>query len=419
MVVADNKTQSNFIVYIPLIFTIVIDALGIGLVFPIFASLFSQTGGILPPEVSISVTNLLYGVTLAAFPVGMFIGAPILGDLSDHWGRKKVLLVCLYAECIGMLLCAVALSFSSILFIVLGRLFTGLFAGSIGIAQAAVIDISPPHKKAVNLSLISIALGVGFAVGPVAGSYFTVNSFFAKFGYSGPFIFAATLAFMNGTLLLTTFKETSIRFKAGKIVLIKGFLLFISGFTSRRLKNLAITLILTQMAWVLYFQTTSLHMVNVYGYNITQLGRFIAYIAAVYSIVLVLVIRILGRFFTIENIFLYSSVALSFGLLIASLNSELAAWIAVIPIAAGSGLTYLSVVTLFSNSVNKQSQGWVMGIVGSIVAAASCLGSIIAGLFTSISFSLTFIIGALFPFIAMFVIKYRILSHIRATKISK
>ena len=121
--------------------------MGVGLVFPVFASLFSQTGGILPPGIPVTIGNLLYGVTLAAFPVGMFIGAPILGDLSDHWGRKKVLLICLFGEGICMWLCAVALYFDSIPFIILFRLLTGLFAGSIGIAQAAVIDISPPQKK--------------------------------------------------------------------------------------------------------------------------------------------------------------------------------------------------------------------------------------------------------------------------------
>jgi len=412
-VLMSKNNDPNAFVYVPLILTIVIDALGVGLVFPVFATLFGPTGGLLPPETSATVTNLLYGITLAAFPIGMFLGAPILGDLSDHLGRKKVLLICLYAECICMWLCAVALFLNSISFIIIFRLLTGLFAGSVGIAQAAVIDISPPHKKAINLSLISIALGVGFAVGPVAGSYFAVNSFFAKFGYSGPFIFAGTLAFLNGTLLLTTFNETTKALKAGKIVWYKGFVLFISGFSSRRLKNLAIALLFIQMAWVLYFQTTSLFMVEVHNYDISQLGYFISYISLVYSIVLIVVIRVLGKFFSIEKIFLYSSILLGCGLLIASFKAEFAAWLAVIPTAAGSGLAYLSVITLFSNSVNKKSQGWVMGIVGSVVAAAACFGSITAGIFVSISFYTTFIIGAIFPFIAVLIIKYRIIPIIK------
>ena len=405
-----KNSNTHFLVYISLILTIVIDALGVGLVFPVFASLFSQSGGILPQGMSVTVGNLLYGFTLAAFPIGMFMGAPILGDLSDHLGRKKVLLICLYGECICMWLCAGALFYRNIPFIILFRFFTGLFAGSIGIAQAAVVDISPPERKAVNLSLISIALGVGFAVGPVAGSYFSVSSFFSRFGFAGPFIFAGTLAFLNGTLLLSTFKETTKYLKLEKIVLYKGLMLFLSGFSSRRLKNLAITLLLVQIAWILYFQTSSLLMVETFNYNISQLGRFISYVAIVYSFVLIVIVRILGKYFTLEKLFLYSCALQCIGLLIASCNTEFCAWFAVIPIASGSGLAYLCVITLFSNAVAKKSQGWIMGIVGSIVAAASCFGSIVAGVFTSISFSATFIIGALFPFAALLIIKYRMLA---------
>ena len=104
------------------------------------------------------------------------------------------------------------------------------------------------------------------------------------------------------------------------------------------------------------------------------------------------------------------------GLLVTSYKSEITAWIAVIPIAAGAGLSYLSVLTLFSNSVDEKSQGWVMGIVGSIVAAASCFGAIIAGYFVSISFPITFVIGALFPFIAVIIIKDKIKPVITTSK---
>ncbi len=393
-----KNNNSGILVYLPLMLTIVIDALGVGLVFPVFASIFSQSGGFIPQGTSVTITNLLYGITLAAFPIGMFIGAPVLGDLSDHIGRKKVLLICLYAECICMWLCALALFLSNISFIIIFRFLTGLFAGSIGIAQAAVIDISPPEKKAVNLSLISIALGVGFAVGPVAGSYFTVNSFFARFGFAGPFIFAGTLALLNGTLLLFTFTETTQNMKKDRIVIYKGFLLFISGFSSRRLKKLAVILLLIQMSWALYFQTSSLLMVEGYSYTISELGWFISFISAIYSFTLIVVIRILGKFFTIEKILLYSCLILGLGFIIASCNIEICAWISVVPIAAGAALAYLSIITLFSNAVGKKSQGWVMGIAGSVVAAASCFGSIIAGVFTAISFSLTYVIGAVIIF---------------------
>ena len=82
--------KSALFVYIPLILTIVIDALGIGLVYPVFATIFNSTStGMLPAGTPVSISHLLYGITLSAFPVGMFIGAPLLGDLSDQLGPEK------------------------------------------------------------------------------------------------------------------------------------------------------------------------------------------------------------------------------------------------------------------------------------------------------------------------------------------
>ena len=101
-----KNNDPNAFVYVPLILTIVIDALGVGLVFPVFATLFGPTGGLLPPETSATVTNLLYGITLAAFPIGMFLGAPILGDLSDHLGRKKY---CLFVYMQSVYVCGCVL----------------------------------------------------------------------------------------------------------------------------------------------------------------------------------------------------------------------------------------------------------------------------------------------------------------------
>ena len=80
----------------PLFLVLVIDTMGIGLIFPVLSPLFmSKTSGIIPAHLSIGARDLLYGLTLASYAIFMFVGAPFLGDLSDHLGRKKVLLICL------------------------------------------------------------------------------------------------------------------------------------------------------------------------------------------------------------------------------------------------------------------------------------------------------------------------------------
>ena len=195
--------------------------------------------------------------------------------------------------------------------------------------------------------------------------------------------------------------------------------MFLTGITSRRLKEIAIALLLIQTSWALYFQTSSLLMVEVYKYNIGHLGLFISFIATIYSFTLIVIVRVLGKYFSLDVILKYSAIFLAIGLGIAAVKYEVAAWISVVPIAASAGLAYLAIITLLSNSVGKKSQGWVMGIAGSVVAVGSCFGSIIAGLFTTISFQATYIAGAVLPLITFFIVLSYIKKKPAKLKITK
>src|SRR3990167_614792 len=80
---------------LPLLLVVFIDALGMAIIFPILNPIFMSATGILPADTSMHVRNMWYGITLCMFPLAVFIGTPILGDLSDSIGRKKILLICL------------------------------------------------------------------------------------------------------------------------------------------------------------------------------------------------------------------------------------------------------------------------------------------------------------------------------------
>lgn len=194
MIAEEGRRFRNFIVYIPLLMTIFLDALGVGIVYPVFATVFGSGSGFFS-HIDKNMANIFYGLTIGAFPLAMLVGAPILGDMSDRIGRKKVLLVSLWGESLGMLLLALALYFRDPIMLIFGRAFTGLLAGSIGLAQAAIIDISFQKQKTINLSLISLAGSIGFTTGPWIGGLLAGKSTFLYFGYLGPFLFASILAF--------------------------------------------------------------------------------------------------------------------------------------------------------------------------------------------------------------------------------
>ena len=128
--------------------------------------------GILQANASIVMRDLFYSLTLGLFGLGMFVGAPILGDLSDQLGRKKVLLICLLGTSAAFAVSALGISLHNVWILMAGRLFGGLMAGSMPIAQAAIIDISSNEDKIKNISLITFALCFGFALGRWSGVSF-------------------------------------------------------------------------------------------------------------------------------------------------------------------------------------------------------------------------------------------------------
>lgn len=138
---------------------IILDAVGIGLIFPILPSLLQdviRTGNVAP----------YIGVMTALYAVMQFIFAPILGSLSDRLGRRPVLLISLAGATVNYVFLACA---SSLWMLLLGRAIAGLTSANISVATAYITDISPENTRARRFGLFNAMFGVGFIIGPVLG----------------------------------------------------------------------------------------------------------------------------------------------------------------------------------------------------------------------------------------------------------
>src|SRR5215217_6798895 len=141
--------------------TLFIDILGIGLVFPILPRLVQNLRG-----GDIGEASFVYGVLVAIYAVMQFLCAPLLGALSDRFGRRPVILLAVA----GLGLDYVLLSFApDIWWLVIGRVVAGIFGATHTPAAAYIADVSPPEKRAANFGLIGIAFGLGFIAGPALG----------------------------------------------------------------------------------------------------------------------------------------------------------------------------------------------------------------------------------------------------------
>jgi DHA1 family tetracycline resistance protein-like MFS transporter len=163
--------------------TLVIDALGFGLVVPIVPALVLHLSG-LPA----SAASVWVGMLLSCFALMQFVCAPILGALSDRFGRRPVLLLSLSGICVNYLLLAWA---PSLIWLFVGRLIAGATAANAATASAYIADVTPPRLRASRFGLVGAMFGVGFVLGPALGGVL------GAYGVRLPFLVAAGLAGCN------------------------------------------------------------------------------------------------------------------------------------------------------------------------------------------------------------------------------
>ncbi|GHM99410.1 tetracycline resistance MFS efflux pump [Cytophagales bacterium WSM2-2] len=163
--------------------TVLIDVTGLGIIIPVMPTLIQGLKG-----GSVSDAAQIGGILYGAYAVMQFFCAPIIGGLSDQYGRRPVLLASLFGFGIDYLFLAFA---PSIGWLFVGRTIAGVMGASFSSANAYIADISTPENRAQNFGLMGAAFGLGFIIGP------TLGGLLGSFGPRYPFIAAATLALLN------------------------------------------------------------------------------------------------------------------------------------------------------------------------------------------------------------------------------
>ncbi|MCI5051893.1 MAG: MFS transporter, partial [Simkaniaceae bacterium] len=270
---------------------------------------------------------------------------------------------------IGFGFMGIGVTMRSITALMFGRAFTGLMAGGQPIAMAATADLSTPETKAHNMSLISFVISLGVVIGPLVGGVFSDRNISADFSLSTPFYVAALLAVVAYFWVLFGLREPHHEKKPRKLSFFRPIVLFIEAFESKRIRLLAFVFLLVQIAWALYFQLSNFILSVDFHYNSAALGIFTTSIGVWFAVALFLIFPIFNKRCNIETIAIYSFVVLAIGLLLtAFIPSDIAVWILAFVAAAADIIAYSAMMTIFSNSADESSQGWVMGIFAAIIS---------------------------------------------------
>src|SRR3989338_1627209 len=392
-----TSTIKFIIAAFPLLLVLFIDGMGLGLVFPILNSMIMDPHStVVSAHLSPNMRNLIFGSTIGVFMLCWFFGAAFLGDLSDQIGRKKSLMICLLGAFLGYLLSAFSVWFNAFWLLILGRMIAGFTAGSQPIAQAAIVDISTEEHKARNIGWILFAISMGFVFGPLLGGLLSDQNIFSGFNYSIPFVFAAVISLLNAFLLQVLFYETFHPKEKKKIKIYRAIQIFISAFQHEKVRELSYIFLVMVFGWSSFYTFISMFLLKEYQFSTVYVSLFMGCLGIGFGIGNGFLVDYCTHRYRLKSIVVTHLLLTAFFIfVIVSTFSPFYAWLAVVPVGALGAVAYAVILTIFSNQVDADSQGWVMGITGAIMAFAFGMNGIFVGMLADMGARIPIVLAVL------------------------
>lgn len=348
-----------------ILITVMLDAMGIGLILPVMPELIIQVR-----STDIAHAAIWGGILSAVFAVMQFLFSPLLGSLSDRFGRRPVLLVSLAVMALDYVLMAVA---GTIWLLLFGRIIGGITAATHSTASAFMADISPPDKKAQNFGLIAAAFGAGFVLGPVIGGLL------AELGPRAPFWAAAALTaanFLFGYFVLPeTVTDDTRRAFALKRANPAGAFRYIGALPG--LTALMVVYFFYQISNMVYPAIWAYYTTAQFGWSPGMIGASLAVYGIATAITQGLLIRriiaALGERKTVYFGLIYNAFTLT---LIAFVSNG---WllIALTPLAALGAVVAPALTSVMSQRAADDQQGELQGVLTSINSIGMILAPVV------------------------------------------
>ncbi len=348
-----------------ILITLMIDAIGIGIVFPIMPDLMERVGA-----GDTGQGAFWGGLLMAAYAGALFLCGPIVGSISDAVGRRPILIAALTMLALDYVIMALAETFWLLL---LGRTLAGLAGATYITATAYIADISKPTEKAANFGLIGAAFGIGFVLGPAIGGIA------AEISITAPFWIAAVLSAANalfGVFVLPESLKPEKRRPFGK----RDLNPFKSIFDAFRFPGLAVPLLcifIFEFANMVYPTLWAFWIREVFGWSTLYIGLSLAaygvLLAFVQAGLMPLFIRWIGDYRTL----LLGMTSALIGLIGFGFTTTVIALAIFILVAALSDLVPALITAMASNQADEDRQGVVQGVIASLSSVAAVLSPLV------------------------------------------
>ena len=370
---------------LPVIFlTIFIDLLGFGILIPVIPQLLANPSSeyyLLPQGWSIQQGFILLGILTAVFSIAQFLATPILGQLSDRYGRKKLLAISLFGTSISYVLFAYGIMTGNLALLFFSRALDGVTGGNISVAQAAIADVTTPENRAKNFGLIGAAFGLGFIIGPYIGGKLSDPSIVPWFNATTPFFFAAILSLINVISILIFFPET-LKIKNHNLVIkwSRSFSNIYHATLNKELRILFGTVFLFTFGFTFFTSFFSVFLIDRFHFTQGNIGDFFAYIGLWVAFTQAFLTGRVAKRFPAYKIIRWGILASGIATFLYFLPQYWWQLLFIVPIfAIGNGLMQANITSLISRSAGPEIQGEVLGINSSVQALAMSIPPILSG----------------------------------------
>lgn len=380
------KSQLTIVVFI-----LFLDALGYGILIPIVPLLLADPTSnfyLLAPGVSVQSGYILLGLITAIFPLMQLFSASILGQLSDKFGRKPILIYTLLGTSISYALFAFGISIKNLPLLFIARALAGITSGNLSVAQASIADVTKPEDRAKNFGLVGAAFGLGFIIGPMLGGKLSDPKLLPFFNPTIPFYFAAVLSLLNSLSVKIYFKETN-QFINKKVLLQWGKSLanIFKAFQLPNLRFLYLTNFIFFSGFTFFVTFISVYLIKKFHFAQGNIGDFFSFMGLWIVFTQAVITRKVAKYFNEQQVLRITIIA--DGIFIGLLYFTPIWWLIylIAPfIAVCNGLSFSNITGLISRSADQKIQGEILGINASVQALAQLIPPILSG-FIAASFT--------------------------------
>jgi DHA1 family tetracycline resistance protein-like MFS transporter len=354
---------------IALLLLVLTDAIGFAMVVPLFAAYFEDQNNLL--GYNAAVRQVLYGFAVGIYPLLMAVGAPVLGWLSDRFGRKWVLLGCSAGVALGFVLIAAGIEYHQVGWILTGRAVGGVTAASQAVAIATLTDVAPESKRAFYVSMALLCSSLGFVLGPGLAGILSETVIGRLDPATTPLVFVTIFALTSFVLIFFTLRIAHLNptdEKGENAHMLRSLAKILS---KRPLRDLCVLFFIQQVGWGAWFFFIPVAMIGLLNANRSEVSLFMAVLGIGFCFSYGVLMPVLLKRFPPVRIMKWTLiVTLLLTVVSAFGGTRLLQWFLALPISIIGAAVYGALIVIFTEMSTPEDRGQVLALTASLNALA-------------------------------------------------